>query len=654
MMLHKLARAVVAWLSLLACAVPASAQKPAEAPYQPPAMRFDGPGLTLLDAVRLTLQHDPNIKVREAQRGQSEGVLRAEKGRFDFVLGANGSFSRGQQGLLETVIQQEQTKRDDLRTTISDVTQLSNSLLAAGRILGNKDQVYNNPSAINFTAGIGDVTVADQMTILQSQLILYRDILASPQLTDARVKTDIAALREVTLGKNIDFFNAQQAAIAGVPGQLQAQLDRLGATPTAQWDRLGRVSFDLSREFRSGLFVRPFVDLNYSAQNYLGKAKDPLDGGMGIAPIYRGKVGFDVVLPIARGAGQRSVAAGEIAARYDLEASRLALLHQQSQSVFSTVQAYWQARAAAEQVEVLRRSVELQGELGNMTRALIAAKEKPRADEARVLASTADARSRYEAAQRQLSEARITLARVMGVALADALSIPLAADRFPQPPQGLTADPQGYAALIRESVARRYDRQAALQAEASGKALVEGARIDTRHLVNLTASAWGTSVHQDTPGYNNWVFRSGSAGISYERPFGNNAARGLLEQRVASHNQARIDSANMERTIALNVAQFAESLKIAADRLRAAEEAVRNYEQTIVSEQARFKAGDTSLLDTLLTEQQTTSARLALVSAQQDYASLLAALQYEAGLLVHDNAVDASTLVAVPAALVRR
>lgn len=654
MMLHKLARAVVAWLSLLACALPASAQKPAEAPYQPPAMRFDGPGLTLLDAVRLTLQHDPNIKVREAQRGQSEGALRAEKGRFDFVLGANGSFSRGQQGLLDSVIQQEQSKRDDLRTTISDVTQLSNSLLAAGRILGNKDQVYNNPSAINFTAGIGDVTVADQMTILQSQLILYRDILASPQLTDPRVKTDIAALREVTLGKNIDFFNAQQAAIAGVPGQLQASLDRLGTTPTEQWDRLGRVSLDLSREFRSGLFVRPFVDLNYSAQNYLGKATDPLDGGMGLAPLYRGKVGFDVVLPIARGAGRRSVAAGEIAARYDLEASRLALLHQQSQSVFSTVQAYWQARAAAEQVEVLRRSVELQGELGNMTRALIAAKEKPRADEARVLASTADARSRYEAAQRQLSEARITLARVMGVALADALSIPLAADRFPQPPQALTADPQGYAALIRESVARRYDRQAALQAEASGKALVEGARIDTRHLVNLTASAWGTSVHQDTPGYNNWVFRSGSAGISYERPFGNNAARGLLDQRVASHNQARIDSANMERTIALNIAQFAESLKIAADRLRAAEEAVRNYEQTIASEQARFKAGDTSLLDTLLTEQQTTSARLAYVSAQQDYASLLAALQYEAGLLVHDNAVDASTLVAVPAALVRR
>jgi outer membrane protein TolC len=150
------------------------------------------------------------------------------------------------------------------------------------------------------------------------------------------------------------------------------------------------------------------------------------------------------------------------------------------------------------------------------------------------------------------------------------------------------------------------------------------------------------------------VFRSASAGIDYELPVGNNMAMGLLEQRRSTLNQTRIDAGNLDRLIALNITQYAESLKVAADRLKAAEEAVRNYDQTIQAEQARFKSGDASLLDTLLTEQQTTGARLAYVTAHQEYATLLAALQYEAGLLVQDGAVNASNLVAVPAALVRR
>ena len=387
----------------------------------------------------------------------------------------------------------------------------------------------------------------------------------------------------------------------------------------------------------------------------MGKSSiDPAFGGMGIAPVYLGQIGFDVVLPLLRGAGRTSVAAAEIAAKYDLEASRMAVLHQQSQSVFQTIQAYWDARAAADQVEVLRRSVELQGELANMTRSLIAANEKPRSEEARILASSADARSRFEAAQRRLSDTRIALATVMGVALADALFTPLAADPFPAPPDGLEANPQAYAAFIQESIGRRYDRQASLKAEASGKALVDGARIDTRSLLNINASGWGTSAHESSPRYNKWVFRSGSVGADYAVPFGNNQALGRLAQARSALNQTKIDTANLERTIALNITQDIESLKIAAGRLKIAEEAVRNYDQTIKNEQARFKNGDATLVDTILTEQQTTSARLALVTAQQEYTTLLAALRYEAGLLVQDNDVNVSTLVAVPAALLKR
>jgi outer membrane protein TolC len=74
----------------------------------------------------------------------------------------------------------------------------------------------------------------------------------------------------------------------------------------------------------------------------------------------------------------------------------------------------------------------------------------------------------------------------------------------------------------------------------------------------------------------------------------------------------------------------------------------------MTNEQARLKAGDSSLIDSIITEQQTTAAKLAYITAQQDYATLLASLRHEAGLLVQDGSVDAIQVVAVPQALVGR
>jgi outer membrane protein TolC len=644
-------------LLLMVCSVPVLAQQPpagSPGPSQPPAIRFDPKGITLLDAVRLTLQHSPNIKLRETDTAMQAGALRSQTGLFDMIFNASGSFNRDQRQLLDSEREDQQQTRDDLSASVAEATRLSQSFTAAANTLSNP-AVYSNPQSINWTSGISDPAVANNMSILGSQFILYNDLLKSPLLTDAKLRADIEDLRYQTLTKNTTYYVSQRDRIASFPKELSTKLANLGPTPEEQWSNQASLNFDVSKLFRSGLALRPYVDFTYDAQNYVGKDSYEEDyGGMGILPVYSGKIGFDVTFPLMRGSGSKSVAAGEIAAKYDLEASRLAILHQQSQSVFETVQAYWEMRAAADEVEVQRRSVELQGELATMTRALIAANEKPRSDEARVLASSADSRSRFEAAQRRLNDAKVNLAKVLGVAIEDALFLPVPADVFPAPPAGFDPTPQAYSDLIREAIGRRYDRQASLQSQASGKALVEGARIDTRSLLNLRGGVWGTSTHQSTANLSDWVFRSGSVGIDYQHPFGNNAARGYLEQREASLKQTEINTADLERTIALNVTQYAESLKVAATRLRLAEEAVRQYEQTIQNEQARFRSGDSSLVDTILTEQQTTNARLALVIAQQEYATLLAALRYEAGMLVQDNAVAPANLVAVPAALLKR
>ena len=152
-----------------------------------------------------------------------------------------------------------------------------------------------------------------------------------------------------------------------------------------------------------------------------------------------------------------------------------------------------------------------------------------------------------------------------------------------------------------------------------------------------------------------WVFRSASGAVDFELPFANDQLEGQLAQRESSLDIAEIDAADRARTISLNVLRLVQSLQLAVDQLRRAEESVRNYDKTIIDEQAKLKAGDSTLVDTILTEQQTTAARQALVAARRNYAELLAELRFEAGLLVlpgqNQVLVTEESLLTAPPAL---
>ena len=64
------------------------------------------------------------------------------------------------------------------------------------------------------------------MTILGSQLVLFNDLIKSPNLTDAKVRADIVDLRNQTVGKNVDYFVSQQGTIAGVAERPADQADQ--------------------------------------------------------------------------------------------------------------------------------------------------------------------------------------------------------------------------------------------------------------------------------------------------------------------------------------------------------------------------------------------------------------------------------------------
>jgi len=616
--------------------------------------RPDEKGLRLIDAVRLSLQHDPFILLQDAETQSRAGIARELSGQFDTTLRGSGSFEYREQELTETVKRQQRKDRQDLVDTLPAVESLADSLQAASGNL-NDPALLTDPNSVDLTEGVTDPQTRIEMLRLQTTLTLFDELIDAT--SNPALKQNLIDLQHATLETAVDQISRAAREADRIRLDLRKAIQDLGPAPVDEWSRVAKLHLDVVKQLRNGIFVGPYSDLSYQAQNFKGKdSTDVAKGGQGVRDTYRGEVGFDVRVPLLRGLGKTSVAAAETAARKDYEASRLTLIHEKSRSVLETVRAYWDLRSAVDELDVARRSEILQAGLLNFTQELIKAKERPRSDEARVQASHADAQARVSAAERRLSDARVNQARVMGVALRSAESAPLPADPFPQPPEDLVTNPGAIANLAHLALEQRMDRRAALLSEEAAGILVKGARSDTKPRLDLQGRLFGTSTGEGSlTDLDRWVFKSASGTLELEAPFANNTLRGRLAQRESSLDIAGIDSSEKTRNITLNVFRLAQSLQLAADQLQRAEAAVSYYDKTIQDERDKLKAGDSTLVDTILTEQQTTGARQARVAAQRNYAIALAELRFEAGGLVlaveDQNKVTEESLLAVPAAL---
>jgi outer membrane protein TolC len=620
--------------------------------YRPPVMRFDDKGIPLIEAVRLTLANDPNIKLRTTDLELQTGVAQQATGQFDWTLHGTAKFQHQQQELRDSQKRDLQKQRDDLDRAIPIVTAKRD---AYGQALNNLNNpvLNSNPGSVDLSGGISDTDVKNEMDLLKAQLILIQDLIN--KTADGKLRQDFSDLRTQAIERSVSRFQSLYDAVKTQPEELRQLRADLGDTPQEQWSNTGSLSVELDKQFRSGITIKPYTSLDYSAANYVGKSSwDPAKGGLGVKDAYNTKVGFDVILPLGRGRGRDDVAATETAALVQAEARKLLIVHQETDSVLQTMLAYWDLRAAMDQQEVLERSVKLEGELLNLTRQLIKAQDVARAEETRVLAAYANSQAGLEAGLRRVSDARVNLARLMGVAIDDARLAPLAAEPLPQPPAGLSGT--GLTQLAGAAANRRFDYRAANKAQDAGLILTKGAKLETRRVFNLTVGGWGTSVSEDKPKLGSWAFRSGHATLDFEVPFGNDTQQGLFLQQQASLHQATISATDLARTISLNVFQAGEALRLAVDKIKSADEAVRYYDKTIDDERAKLRSGDSTLIDTILTEQQTTAARMARITALQEYAGLLARLRFESGLLVEEarggGNVITNDIMTVPAALV--
>jgi hypothetical protein len=255
--------------------------------------------------------------------------------------------------------------------------------------------------------------------------------------------------------------------------------------------------------------------------------------------------------------------------------------------------------------------------------------------------------------------------------------MPRALDDFPATPSPVDLAAPSVAAIIAGAGDRRNDVQAALVSERAGRALAETLGTFTRSKLDLTTKVWWTALDDlvnfvpdpaDPTGVDRLKEREGFAGtidrwvgpsvetsLDFEKPLGNNQAEGRLAQQRAELRRREITAGDLRRLVRLGVVRSARSLAESVDRVRAAEDAVKFYDATILGDFERYRSGDLTLLDTIITEEQQVDALLALVAARRDVARLIAELRFEAGqILTHEAGkppvADRSVLTTVPRA----
>jgi outer membrane protein TolC len=636
------AGAMACALTLLTPRALSAAEERAAPVASSPVIQFPEDGISLLEAVRLTLEHDPDLEIERAQTDFAEGVLLERAGAFDAVIRGSLSYEYQLQELTESRKQIERDKRQALEDLISD----------------NRDKADEAQELLDAledaqSGGPGSTTLPDSE--LNAELLVIDTLIA--QTADPVARQELEDVRDEFLDSAID--NTQTGLQTALDEFQEAQQLRrqLGETPQDEELFTGAISLELDKLFRNGVRLTPFLEGSVEGDNFKDKPTDPEFGGKGIEDFYIFRFGANARIPLMRGAGSDATGALERSAAIEQEASRALLRHRASASVLRTLLAYWDVRAANELVDVTRASVERQERIVEATERLINDGELPAVEIARVEASRARSKARLENARRQLHEARVNLATVIGLAAGEsAASIPTARDEFPEIPEERLRDPN-LSALMSLAEEGRQDVAAARRFEDSGRVLLRKAETDLLARLDLVGGVWTTALGEGqlSDAVDRWVGPSFKLGLQYEKPLANNVFRGRFAQRRAELRQQVIEASDLERSIRLRIVRLVESLVIAAQRVQQAQQAVRYYDQTIESELTRFRDGESTLIDTILTEDQQTSALSELVRSRQAFAKLLAQLRFETATLVEhgpdESVVSREDLLSLPGRL---
>jgi outer membrane protein TolC len=459
------------------------------------------------------------------------------------------------------------------------------------------------------------------------------------------VRTTLALQRDIRIQE--EFVETRKGAVVSASAAFDtvgtAQIvQRLTSTPLtlAEQTTIGSAEssitayptsyqLGLSRRIRSGISLAPALIVERQSAGPFAPSAS------------RARVAFVVNHPLLRGRGADSTAAQESAALVDVEASVLAVRDVVAQKISATATAYWGYRAAGESLDVRKAAEERAEAFLAQESQLVKAGEHPASELQGLTAALADARTATLDAELRLLESRQAVGIAMGVAQREMSALAPPSDPFAVVRAEAIPDAMALEKLLSLALDRRADRLAAKLAVQSAGILAHAAQRDLEPQLDLLAEA-GYAGLAEGSGVAPLVTALGqkisgpnlSAGVIFQYPLDNHAAKGRLSQQQAAERRAVLSLAELERRIQANVSLALLTLRTQAAALKSAEEAVVAHHETIKSTRKKQHAGLSTLFDVLFAEARLTNAELGLIQVKARLSQALVRVRFETGALV--------------------
>lgn len=475
-------------------------------------------------------------------------------------------------------------------------------------------------------------TTSGKLT-LQEALETTLSLHPQAKIREQQVVASRGALREAS--GIFDPFLSSGLQQSFAPTPLTNAQTSPGGTKSAA-SNITTFSAGTTRLYRNGISAGPIVELD--------RSRDRFSNSTGV---NRSRIAYEMAIPLLRNRGKDVVAARELSAGVQVEASRLDLNQAFTDLLANTAASYWELVGAIRLLAVADGSVDRGRTFLENVEDLIKGDRIPRNDVHQVRANLADRTAARIAASQQVVVARQQLALALGVLPEAVAGIPDPSDDLPLALAGPEDKPELVRRYIELALKQRSDYLAARKRTDAGRALLAQAKNALLPDVALTLSSGYSGLREGI--YPQSLLASAGygvrgvdavAGVRYGFSPRNNAAGGRLAQIEAAIQQAELQASAAARVISSEVVVSLAGVRNSALRLNKATESVTAFQAALEGEREKYRRGFGSLVDILTIEERLTGALAVEVRARTDAAVELARLRQATGTLI---APDAST-----------
>lgn len=405
----------------------------------------------------------------------------------------------------------------------------------------------------------------------------------------------------------------------------------------------------LSQRLESGVVINPTLNVTRLR-----------DTGVNRIPQSSSNLALKLVIPLLRGRGTRVNLAGVSAAELSLQAARLDYRHTLSASILRTTSAYWDLVAARHSVVLARVALDRASASQSNARRLADAGEIPRADLLKYRAQQLSQVTRLVSAEQQVVQAGLALAKAMNLPSGQLAADTVELQEFPTLEElgpSLAGRLQALLPLIGQDL--RADVRAARERARAAQVLADGLQRDSAQQLDLTFSVGynglreGQSALGSVGALGPWGRGPNvSLSLNYTLPVSNQDRRGLISQREAAAEQARLSYEAMQLSAQGEAHEQLQALSAAVAALQTAREQKALQTSVYENERKAYQAGLSTLLDLFTAETQLTSTETDLVLASRNLAQALVRFRFQIVRLVPEDVdsftLDTRTLLTLP------